>query len=479
MSADHLDDTVISGGFCVGCGVCSVLPDVGIRMAYTAIGTFRADIDAGHRNASLDPESVCPFSGQSVDEDSLGKDLFPEAASHSEIGRHLATYAGAVSQGSYRARGSSGGMVTWLATQFLREGLVDAVAHVKERVPTSTDSRLFEFAFSHSADEVARGAKSRYYPVEMSKVLREIAERPGRYLVIGLPCFIKAIRLLQRQDSRFRQRIPFTIGLVCGHLKSASFAEFLSWQVGVPPNTLEGIDFRYKLQDRPANTYGIKVWSHGGKAPIIAEKNKLLGSNWGLGLFKYRACEFCDDVLAETADVAIGDAWLPRYVQDSRGTNIVVVRNPTVQRILSEGTASGALVLDAISADDVAASQASGLRHRREGLEFRLNKGRRDGLWHPPKRVSPSNPNLDQSREKVYSLREEMSVRSHSVFLEAKKRGDVDYVEHALEPWLQAYSMTYNSGGILRSLRRLTHRIPRSLRRLARGFSVRLRSSSL
>lgn len=41
----------------------------------------------------------------------------------------------------------------------------------------------------------------------------------------------------------------------------------------------------------------------------------------------YKACDFCDDVFAETADIALGDAWLPEYVQDGNGTNVVVTRN--------------------------------------------------------------------------------------------------------------------------------------------------------
>lgn len=32
-----------------------------------------------------------------------------------------------------------------------------------------------------------------------------------------------------------------------------------------------------------------------------------------------RACNYCDDVFAECADVTCMDAWLPEYSQDHRG----------------------------------------------------------------------------------------------------------------------------------------------------------------
>ncbi|MGC9322644.1 MAG: Coenzyme F420 hydrogenase/dehydrogenase, beta subunit C-terminal domain, partial [Kosmotogaceae bacterium] len=58
------------------------------------------------------------------------------------------------------------------------------------------------------------------------------------------------------------------------------------------------------------------------------------GYNWGYGFFKYKACDYCDDVVSETADVSVGDAWLPEYVNDSGGTNVVIVRNPVIKKII-------------------------------------------------------------------------------------------------------------------------------------------------
>ena len=65
----------------------------------------------------------------------------------------------------------------------------------------------------------------------MSGVLEEIRTSPGRYAVVGIPCFIKAVHLARAADPILRERIVYTLGLVCGHMKSARFAESLplSW----------------------------------------------------------------------------------------------------------------------------------------------------------------------------------------------------------------------------------------------------------
>src|SRR3546814_19586796 len=62
----------------------------------------------------------------------------------------------------------------------------------------------------------------------------------------------------------------------------------------------------------------------------------LVDGDWGAGFFQNRACDFCDDVVAETADIAFGDAWVEPYSSDGRGTNVVVVRSSALHAMLRE-----------------------------------------------------------------------------------------------------------------------------------------------
>ena len=66
-----------------------------------------------------------------------------------------------------------------------------------------------------------------------------------------------------------------------------------------------------------------------------------IDGNWAFGAFQPAACNSCDDVFAETADVVFGDAWLPQYTDDWRGTNVVVTRSPEADRILADGVRDG------------------------------------------------------------------------------------------------------------------------------------------
>ena len=154
-----------------------------------------------------------------------------------------------------------------------------------------------------------------------------------------------------------------------------------AWQCGIEPGNLIAIDFRKKLPGFDANRYGIEVtgWQDGQVVTRISPVRDLYGHDWGKGFFKYKACDYCDDVVAETADVVVGDAWLPEYVKNSQGTNVVVVRHPLIRDLIDKGVSTGQINLDCISADEIAKSQKSGLNHRREGLAYRLDLTDRQG----------------------------------------------------------------------------------------------------
>jgi hypothetical protein len=180
---------------------------------------------------------------------------------------------------------------------------------------------------------------------------------------------------------------------------------------------------------------------------------------------KLRACDFCDDVTGETADVAVGDAWLPGYVDDSAGTNVVVARHPVLQALIEDGVTARALRLDRIEADEVARSQDGGLRHRREGLAYRLALTDAAGRWRPRKRVAPDAAALGHRGRRIMRLRERLAHESHGAFAAARASGELGRFEARLERPLREYRTLYAP------LRwRLVMRIPVPLRRALKAM---------
>lgn len=359
----------------------------------------------------------CPFSPAAASEDDIAAELFPAApATDPRIGRFEAAYVGYAAQDPFRRNGSSGGLTNWVAAELLRTGAVDGVAHVVPSDPQK-DGRFFAYRVSRSLDQLSEGAKSRYYPVELSSVLNEMRETPGRYAVVGVPCFIKAVHLLRRIDPLIRDRVTHTLGLFCGHQKSAAMIESFAWQLGTELRRVRGLDYRIKDESRPANWYRAHLELDDGSS-AAQDWWHLADGDWGAGFFQNPACDWCDDVVGETADVSFGDAWVEPHSSDGRGTNVMVVRTRALVDMVEQARSDSRLQLTPVDADFIAGTQAAGLRHRRDGLAYRLT-WRKRGLA-PRKRVKPNHA-LPLRRKLVYRLRFGIARWSHRMFRLARE----------------------------------------------------------
>lgn len=416
---------MVRAGLCIGCGSCVAqgYPEPSGEHApspHMALDRFGELKPHGPpvwlRRGPAAFSRTCPFSPEAADESRLADALFGDAArADGQIGRFRAAYVGHVAEPGFRERGSSGGMVSWTANELLRTGMVDAVAHVG----SAEGGGLFRYRLSRTPDELAAGAKSRYYPVELSEVLQAIRRVPGRYAVVGVPCFVKAVQLLRREDPVMRERIVATLGLFCGHMKSTRLIESFAEQMGVPLADVCNVDFRLKNPQRPANWYTAHFALRDGRT-VQRDWFHLAEGDWGSGFFQSEACNFCDDVVSETADIAFGDAWLEPYTSDGRGTNVVIIRSARLHALVAGAVEAGRLALAPVDADFVARTQAAGLRQRREGLGYRLtwHDARRGGV-RPVKRVRP-DAGIPWRRKLVYRTRAAISTWSRRLFALAK-----------------------------------------------------------
>lgn len=427
-------------------GSCAVVDD-NIKMVLNEYGVYDETIDQDD-DFELNPlvEFVSPNLNEGTNESIVSKKLFSSVENvkyDKRIGYYTSLYAGHVNEGDYREKASSGGMGTWIFKELFEKDLIDGVIHVKEN-PDKSSPIMFQYDISKSIDEIRAGAKTKYYPVEFSKVIKIVKETPGKYAIVGIPSFIMAIRLLSEKDDVIKDRIKYTVGLICGHQKSSKFAESMAWQVGIKPGNLKHINFRKKLLDKPANNYGVEITGliDGKEVTVIKPAKELLGQNWGQGYFKTKASDFTDDVMNETADITLGDAWLPEYTKDSKGNNVIVVRNPVIDDLIKEGIRSGRLNLDIVDKETIFRSQAAHYRHTHDELAYRLYKMDKTNKWRPKKRIEGSN-DIPLLRRKVQDLREEISTKSHIVYKKAVELDDLDYFKTEMGKLSKKYNQLY------------------------------------
>jgi len=436
---ENVLERIISNDLCVGCGICAgVLPEV-FRMYTNKYGAYLPElIKETNEDWGQLSLKVCPFADNRDNEDTISERLFSQQQGinhRSETGYYLQCFAGHVSDEQTRLEATSGGIITWLAGEMLSSGKVDAVACVGQ---CDDGENLFEYQLITDSSELYKCRKSRYYPVEASRIIREIRKTDSKILFIGLPCFVKAMRLAMKADPVIGDRIAYTIGLFCGHLKSKHYSAYLARCCGVSEREIKTVNFRKKVLGKPANKYAFEVLIRDdvGKEHRQIMMEDIWANSWSYNLFMLDACEYCDDIMAETADVSVGDAWLPEYTKDYRGTSIVICRNADSLKMLQAGIDRTEIVLEEISVDKVIQSQASGIRQRREGLKYRLYLSAKKGIWRPYKRVAADRRAGSFSYRILQLLRIKTKTLSREAFLKQQPVDGLDIFIHLLRPWI-------------------------------------------
>ena len=335
---------------------------------------------------------------------------------------HVGTHAAYAP--TQQARGSSGGIVTWMLVRLLERGLIDFAIHVAPS-EAGNQERFFSYRASNVISMIQAGSTSFYYPVSMDEVLTIVKSQPGRYAVTGVPCFHKALRRLRAQDSVIDERIRYQVGIVCGQMKSKYYLDYLVRMAGAPNGRLVQACFRRKVAGRPANDYAFEatVEQADGSQQMARVMNSTIGVNWGMGYFKPKACEVCDDVFAETADVAVMDAWLPEFVKDGQGWSLVVTRTAALEAMVKRADSESDVVVQTVSVRRVAESQRGGLNHRRKALPYRLWLQR--SAWTPKKRFAPGTT-LQWTLRLEQRVRELLRTRSRTLWLSTGDAGDLE-----------------------------------------------------
>ena len=286
--------------FCVGCGGCSyVSKKLDIKEQNgNLLNVINLDNINNYEEDKIN--KICPFTDYSKNEDDISNFFFKDQKdiniSHDErVGYWLEMFSGHVTNENDRLQAGSGGITSWLAENLLDNGIVDAVIHSTQ---SNGDERIFNYSVSTKSADIRKSRGTKYYQSEFSEALQHCVDNNLKFVFIGVPCYVKTIRNLSLIDSKIRSLCVYTIGLVCGHLKSAGYtklyADMMDKNSG--DNTkLKLKDFKYRkpVKGLPSNSYAFEATYSNEHDKEFRNtelvKNLPLATDWGAGLFRLKA----------------------------------------------------------------------------------------------------------------------------------------------------------------------------------------------
>lgn len=234
-----------------------------------------------------------------------------------------------------RRRGATGGVLTALGQFLVESGRVEFVLHVQ----SSGDQPMRSHArVSHTADDVARGAGSRYGPAApLTDVMRHLDDG-RRFAFIGKPCDVSAMRNLAREDPRVRDQVPYMLVMICGGASELGKSVELLDRVGFAQEGLG--EFRYRGYGNPGP---IHMEMRDGRVETLNYLDMWADTNsWRL----QSRCKICPDAIGESADIAAYDVWPGgEPVGEDEGFNGIIVRTNAGRELYEAAVEAGALTV--------------------------------------------------------------------------------------------------------------------------------------
>lgn len=304
-----------STGNCSGCGVCTVVcPQKCLIIQENEYGELRPSFTMKECIKCGRCLNVCPFSDHEYMIDSCPEKCY---IGYSE---------------EFIKNGSSGGVATWFLYRLLDDNSVDAIVCVGQG---DSNNSLFTYRVCRNKSDLIACQGSAYYPVTLSGALEQIRREDGRVAVVGVPCFITALRNLKQQSKKWDRKIKLLIGLVCGHLPNKTMTDVLAWSQGYHREKIDSVRFRTHNDDKPAWDYGVRFSFKDGNE-FASYGSEDFGYLFWHRLFSQKCCNDCTDVFAEQADITFMDAWLPEYSELHHGTSMIICRSGFCESVLAQ-----------------------------------------------------------------------------------------------------------------------------------------------
>lgn len=387
----------VRNGLCLGCGVCKDLCPKGcISIKHGRTNTpeviLKDCIECG--------KCLKACSGLGIKIQEKSKLLFATGneKDNTYLGRYLNCYKGYSTEYDIRFHSASGGCLSQFLIWLLEKGEIDGAVVTKFRNDAPMTPQTF---IARTKEEILSGKSSKYCVVSMEGILTEIKKTSGRYVVVGLPCHIHAIRKCMDVDKTIREKIVGCFAIYCSSNKTMNSQRYLLYRYGVDKKALK--DFAYRDNGCLGSMY-----FRDGNGQNIVEPIYYLDYYLGMrAFFSVPRCGLCNDFFGELADVSFGDLNRGKADDDPVGINTLITRSKQWDNLLKQCVEEGALHLESIDEESMVNAQGY-CKAGKKGPGFYANMNMR-------KRLGKAVPEYDNLLDIRPSKKDYVKVLASSV----------------------------------------------------------------
>ena len=362
MRKENISNTV-KNKLCLGCGVCQdICPQGCITILHERTNFPVVDDDACIECGKC--LKACAGLGMALQ--GRAREYFKSdgATENYYLGRYLHNYSGYSADYDIRYHCASGGCLSQFLIWLIEKGEIDGavVTKFKEKAPMVPQPII-----ARSKEEILSGKSSKYCVVSYEGIISEMKQKPGRYVVVGLPCHIQAFRKSAEVNMTVRECVTGYFPIFCSSNKTMDSQRYMVWRYGVDEKKLASFAYRDE------GCLGSSFFRDADGNPIVKPIDFLDLYKGLKAFFSVPRCSVCPDFFGELGDVGFGDLNVGDETDDPIGINSIITRSKRWEDLLLQCQQEGYLELNEINEERMVEAQPYCLKKKGRGLYANMN----------------------------------------------------------------------------------------------------------
>lgn len=357
MNTSCTVSTVVTKKLCTGCGTCSgICPTDCIKMEIDCYGTYIPVINEKECINCGKCLKVCP--GHDFNYMHYNNKIYNTIPKDVAIGNYIEAFAGRTTDDNILNISQSGGFVSSALLFCLSEKIIDGAVVTKW---SEEDPFKPEVNIAKNEKDILECVGSKYNPVPVGKIIREILKIEGSYAVVGTSCQIQGMRKAEEEFPQLKERIVLYIGLHCLKVFNYHYHDQILYKIKRKKEDIKSFRFRDKAwRGWPCD---IRLKTNNEEIINVKGSYRIMAKSY----FGCWRCKLCFDKFNEFSDISCGDCRIPEHYGENKisdvyykkkGKSDIVVRTKRAKNIIDKMMKRNLLELELSNREDLVKSVA-------------------------------------------------------------------------------------------------------------------------
>lgn len=269
------------------------------------------------------------------------------------IGSHIGCKKGYATDEAIRANAASGGMVTALLCNMLKNREIDGAWVTKTAFENG--ELTYKTYVATTKEEICDASSSVYMNIPLLKHIDVIKNFDGKVAVVMTPCMLRGLDAILSRDEELKNKVVLKLGLYCSGNHSPKATTLSMEKSGITGENAK------RLYYRRGHWRGTSSVIYDDNSAKDFSYSKTICAYKNAYFFEKDSCMSCQDHYAACSDISFGDIWLKEMKGNPIKHTSCVIRSQKAYDMINQAISDGDIMATHISDRDMVRSQKRAL----------------------------------------------------------------------------------------------------------------------